>query len=175
MRNLDRMNCTVLDECAILWCIAWPTSSPMNQALVKDYVESFKQYLQRHLTSGDVYLVFNRFIEFSTKYSAHKARGPAGCMVFQLSANLTSQKQVLTVFKNKRQLIHIIVEALVAEAVVPGHYSSRLIITGQEPAPIAIAPRGGVIRREDIKTTHEEADAIIVAQAIMRQRKRISM
>ena len=59
----------------------------MNQALVKDYVESFKQYLQQHLTSGDVYLVFDRYIEFSTKYSAHKSRGSAGCMVFQLSAN----------------------------------------------------------------------------------------
>ena len=115
MRNLDRMNCTVLDGCAILWCSAWPKSSPMNQALVKDYVESFKQYLQQHLTSGDVYLVFDRYIEFSTKYSARKARGLAGCMVFQLSANglLPSQKQVLTVSENKRQLIHIIVEALV--------------------------------------------------------------
>ena len=77
----------------------------MNQALVKDYVESFKQYLQRHLTSGDVYLVFDRYIEFITKYSARKAIGPAGCMVFRLSANgpLTSQKQVLTVSENKRQ------------------------------------------------------------------------
>ena len=61
MRNWDKMNCTVLDGCAILWCIAWPTSSPTNQALVKDYVESFKQYLQWHLTSGDVYLVFDRY------------------------------------------------------------------------------------------------------------------
>ena len=77
MRNLDRINCTVLDGCAILWYIAWPTSSPMNQALVKDYVESFKQYLQQHLTSGDVYLIFDRYIEFSAKYSALKARGPA--------------------------------------------------------------------------------------------------
>ena len=149
----------------------------MNQALVKDYVEPFKQYLQRHLTSGDVYLVFDRYIEFSTKYSACKARGPAGCMVFQLSAigPLPSQKQVLTVSENKRQLIHIIVEALLAEAVVPGRCSSRLIITGQEPTPIVIAPREVVVRREDIKATHEEADAIIVAQAIYAQRKRTSM
>ena len=79
---------------------------------------SFKQYLQLYLTSGDV---FDRYIEFSTKYSARKVRGPAGCMVFQLSANdpLPSQKQVLTLSENKRQLIHIIVEALVPEAVVP--------------------------------------------------------
>ncbi len=41
-RTMDGMDCTVLDGCAILWCIAWPTSSPTNQALVKDYVESFK-------------------------------------------------------------------------------------------------------------------------------------
>ena len=39
------------------------TSSPMNQALAKDYVESFKQYLQWHLTSGDAYLVFDRYIK----------------------------------------------------------------------------------------------------------------
>ena len=57
-------------------------------------------------------------------------------------------------------------EALVAEAVVRGRYSSRLIITGPEPTPIEIAPCGVVIRREDIKTTHEEANAVIVAQAI---------
>ena len=48
------------------------------------------------------------------------------------------------------QLLHIIEEALVAEAVVSGRYSSRLIITGQEPSPIEIAPCGVVIRREDI-------------------------
>lgn len=166
-RNMDGINCTILDGCAILWCIAWPTSSPTNQALVKDYVESFKQYLQHRLRWGDVYLVFDRYIEFSTKYSTRKARGPGGCKVFQLSANapLPPQKQVLTVAENKKQLIKIIVATLVAEAVVPGGYRSRLIITGQEDTPIEIAP-DGVIIREDMKTTHEEADAIIVAQAI---------
>ena len=72
MRNLDRMNCTVQDGWAILWCIAWPTSSPMNQALVKDYVESFKQYLERHLTSGDVYLVFDSYIKFYESSSSQR-------------------------------------------------------------------------------------------------------
>ena len=50
-----------LQVMSILYLI--DTSSPMNQALVKDYVESFKQYLQRRLTSGDVYLVFDRYIK----------------------------------------------------------------------------------------------------------------
>ena len=144
MRNMDRMDCTVLDGCAILWCIAWPASSPTNKAQVKDYVESFKEYLQQRLSRGDVYLVFDKYIEYSTKYSARKARGPGGCRVFQLSGNspLPLQKQDLTVSENKRQLIQIIVETLVAEAVVPGGYSSRLIITGQDDTPIEIAPGG---------------------------------
>ena len=90
-----------------------------------------------------------------------------GCRVLQLSANgpLPPQKQVLTVSENKKQLIRIIDETLVAEAVVPGEYRSRFIITGQEESPAEIAAAGVVIRREDLKITHEEADGII-AQAI---------
>ena len=68
--------------------------------------------------------------------------------------------------ENKKQLIRIIVEMLVAEALVPGEYQSRLIITGQEESPVEIDAAGVVIRREDMKITHEEANAIIVAQAI---------
>ena len=86
MRNIDRMDCTV-DGCAILWYITWPTSSPTNQALVKFDVEPFKHYLQKWLSQGDVYLVFDKYIDLSTKYSTRKARGLDGCRVFQLSAN----------------------------------------------------------------------------------------
>ena len=167
-RNTDTINCIILDGCAILWCVAWPISSPTSQALVKDYVESFKKYLQLHLSLGDVYLVFDRYIEFSTKCSARKARGPGGCRAYKLSANspLPPQKQILTVAENKKQLIQIIVETLISEGVVPGSYQSRIIITGQGYTPIEIAPAGLVIRRADLRTTHEEADVIIVAQAI---------
>lgn len=91
------MTCTVLDGCAILWSIAWPASSSTNQALVQDYVESFKQYLQKWLRFGDVDLIFDRYIDFSIKYSARKARGAGGCRVFQLTANfaLPPQNQAL--------------------------------------------------------------------------------
>ena len=131
-------------------------------------MESFKKYLQLHLSLGDVYLVFDRYIEFSTKCSARKARGPGGCRAYKLSANspLPPQKQILTVAENKKQLIQIIVETLISEGVVPGSYQSRLIITGQEYTPIEIAPAGVVIRRADLRTTYEEADVIIEAQVI---------
>ena len=70
VRNAGMMNCTILDGCEILWSIAWPTSSPTNQAIVADYVESFKKYLESWLRLGDVYLVY---IDFGTKCSARKA------------------------------------------------------------------------------------------------------
>ena len=150
LRNTYTINCIILDGCAFLWCVAWPTSSPTSQALVRDYVESIKKYLQLHLSLGDVYIVFDRYIEFSTKCSARKARGPGGCRVYKLSANslLPPQKQILTVAENKKQLIQIIVETLISEGVVPESYQSRLIImyTGQEYTPIEIAPGGVVIR-----------------------------
>lgn len=60
-RNLDRIDCIILDGCAVLWCIAWPASSPTNQAVVQNYVESFKQYLHHWLNLGDVHLVFDRY------------------------------------------------------------------------------------------------------------------
>ena len=168
VRNAGMTNCTILDGCAILWSIAWPTSSPTNQAIVADYVESFKKYLESWLRLGDVYLVFDRYIDFSTKCSARKARSIGGCRVYKLSTNapLPPQKQVLTVSETKKQLINIIVEKLASDSVVPGGYESKLVIKGQDCTPIEISPGGVVIRREDLKTSHEEADTILVAHAI---------
>lgn len=160
VRNADQMDCTILDGCAVLWVVPWPASSQTNQALVSDYVESFKQYLQQRLRIGDVYLVFDRYIEFSTKCSARKARGPGGCKVLQLSSNspLPPQNQVLNIPENKKQLIQIIVETLVIDATVPGGYQSKQVVTGQDPTPTEISPGGITISRQDLKTTHEEAD-----------------
>ncbi|KAL8568389.1 hypothetical protein ACOMHN_066414 [Nucella lapillus] len=168
VRNANQMDCTILDGCAVLWVVPWPASSETNQALVSHYVESFVQYLQHKLRTGDVYLVFDRHIEFSTKCSARKARGSGGCKVFQLSSNspLPPQNQVLSIPENKKQLIQIIVETLVTEATVPGGHQSKLIVTGQDPTPIEISAGGITISRQDIRTTHEEADEIVVAQAI---------
>ena len=34
-RNTDTINCIILDGCVILWCVAWPISSPTSQALLE--------------------------------------------------------------------------------------------------------------------------------------------
>ena len=58
-RNLEEMDCTVLDGCAVLWTVPWPASSTTNPALVIHYVNSFKKLVERKLRSGDVYVVFD--------------------------------------------------------------------------------------------------------------------
>lgn len=79
--------------------------------------------------------MFDRYTDFSTKYSTQKARGPGGCRVFQLSANspLPPQNQVLNVSENKRQLIQIIIETLVQSQ---WEHQGKIIVTGQEDDPI---------------------------------------
>ena len=162
------MNCTVLDGCAILWLVSWPTSSDTIPATVMGYLNSFCVLIQKYLSTGDVYLVFDRYITFSTKGSYRKARGSEGCPVYQLSASspLPPRKQVLNNAINKKQLIQIIVDYFKADQTVLQGCKSKLIITGQDDTPIEISSCGTIIRREDLNTKHEEADVIVVAHAI---------
>ena len=67
---------------------------------------------------------------------------------------------MLTISENKKQLIGILVESIKADAV------HKLIITGQAEVPTEMSPGNIVIERNDLKTTHEEADPIVVAQAM---------
>ena len=43
-----------LDGCAVLWVILWPMSGT-----VKDYLDRFRDHIQKCLKKTDVYLVFD--------------------------------------------------------------------------------------------------------------------
>lgn len=162
--------CIVTDGCALLWIPHWPPSSPTQQPTVMDYVNKFQDMIKERLSSGDVYLVFDRYEDFSTKYSTRISRGSDGCRVFQLSptAPLPSQKLMLTVTQNKKQLIDIICKDIQQDTdfLHKNTEMHKLVITGQDKTPVEISVGGVIIHRHDIVTTHEEADNIIVQQAI---------
>jgi len=90
--------------------------------------------------------------------------------VYQLTENtpLPSQKAVLTVAANKKQLVSIICNDIVKNAPFCCRHTStsKLEITGSSNVPTEIH-RGVVIARPDIATSHEEADNITVQQAVM--------
>ena len=97
------MPCIVIDGCELLWIPHWPPSSKTQQPTVMDYVNKFRDTLKERHSTGNVYLVFNRYEDFSTQYSTRVSRGSDGCRVFHLcpTSPLPSQKLVLTVTYNK--------------------------------------------------------------------------
>lgn len=155
----------VLDGSAVLWVVHWPA-----KGTIADYVNNFKEYLSKKLLEVDVYLIFDRYREYSTKSVTRDARACEASRVYQLTENtsLPSQKAVLTVSANKKQLMSIICQSIINDKSfhLKHTISNKLVITGSEDAPTEIY-KGVVITRQDVATSHEEADNIIVQQAIM--------
>ena len=134
---------------------------------VQSYVENFANYVTGRLQITDTYLVFDRYYQHSTKETTRTSRaGKDASRRHQLSmaTPLPPQKVCLTVTHNKIQLISLICDYLVEHPniIPPGR---TLLVTGAKPTPLEISG-GGVTERMQLKTTHEEADVIVVQQAI---------
>ena len=138
--------------------------------MVLDYVDKFKSHIEQRLKTEDVFLIFDRYEDFSTKCSTRTCRGNEGCRIFKLSptAPLPSQKLALTVTENKKQLINIICDNILNDTdfIQKNTTKHKLMITGQDKTPVEVSCSGTIVERADMATTHEEADNIIVQQAI---------
>ena len=74
-------------------------------------------------------------------------------------------RRILTVTENKQNLISIVCKKLLTDTEfhLKCTQSHRLVVTGEEDTPIEIH-KGVKIMRHDLKTTHEEADVIMIWQ-----------
>lgn len=155
----------VLDGSAVLWVVHWPA-----KGVIADFVLNFKPYIAKMLVDSDVYLIFDRYRDYSTKSVTREVRECEVRRVYQLTENtpLPSQKAVLTVAANKKQLMSIICNDIVKDASFCCRHTStnKLVITGSSNVTTEIH-RGVVIARPDFATSHEKADNIIVQQAVM--------
>lgn len=151
----------ILDGCALLWTVYWPASGT-----VQDFASSFSSSVCRRLRESDVYLIFDRYHEFSIKTGTRTARKQGASRVHQLSMNtvLPAQNVALTVTENKLQLIHHITEYLIRMTSDRG-FTNRLVVTSKDATPVEVT-NGQVIQRHDLKNNHEEADVIIVHQML---------
>lgn len=150
----------VLDGCAILWVVRWP-----NKGTVEDYIRNFTQHLKYYFNKADTYLVFDRYVEMSTKEILRKTRaGKEANRKHQLSLStpLPAQKVCLSVTGNKSQLIDLFCQYLIEHKGELENYH-KLVITGPDPVPQQIW-NGQVQTRADLQTTHEEADVIVTQQ-----------
>ena len=102
-----------------------------------------------------------RYIKGSIKESTRTSRVKAASRVYTLNTNthLPPQSVVLTVTSNKAQLIDMVVQDLIEHK--DDFHEHDLIITGSDSVPWEVSS-GDVRRRLDLRTTHEEADTIII-------------
>ena len=147
---------TFLDGCVVLYVVPWPISGTVH-----DYLVRFRSYLHGYLAKSDAYLVFDRYIEGSTKEAIRRGREKGASRVYTLrcTACLSPQKDVLTVTTNKDQLIALIVEDLVSHNA--DFQKHKLVVTGRDPVPVEIA-NGCVNKRQDMAITQVEGDTLIV-------------
>ena len=53
-RNASSLECQVLDGCAILWVIQWPSNTGKEKAQVKDFIDSFVSFILFKLQDADI-------------------------------------------------------------------------------------------------------------------------
>ena len=140
-----------------MWVVTWPTGGT-----VQDFLNNVRRHIQSYVDSSDVYLLFDRYKEGSIKESTRNYRdhGPSRVYSLRPTAKRPSQKVVLTVSSNKKQLIDLILTELIYHKDM---LNGKLVSTGNDPVPIQIN-HGVVSRRDDMTITHEEADTMFIQQ-----------
>ena len=152
----------VMDGCALMWILQWPSRG----GTIADIVKHMTEYVVQKLNSSHVYLVFDRYYDFSMKSAARAEREISACRVHKLTRQtpLPPRNVVLTNRENKVQLIDIICTDVV-QHVQSMNMSHTLVVTGRSHVPEQVL-RGEVTNRPDIRSTHEEADIMLVQQVV---------
>ncbi len=166
-RTIVAPDTIIVDGSAILWCIHWPSNGT-----VQDFVDGFWTYTLHKLRKADVFLVFDRYYDYSIKSytrTSRKIKKAHTGHKLRTTTPLPSQQTILTTTENKVQLIDILCEQIQEKAKdLPRDddaFNHRLLITGSGTSPTEVR-MGVVITRTDMRTTHEEADVIIAQQMV---------
>lgn len=125
-------------------------------------METMHGHIRARLVSQDSYFAFNRYRLYSIKRFNQKnmRQNIANYHYSPLSAPLPGGEKVLSSLSNKTQLIDIIAD-FVSHKVVANRFLYLLSITASQDTPIEISA-GNIIHRDDLATTHNEADVNIV-------------
>ena len=159
-RSMTKPSLLVVDGCAILWVINWPTNGKLS-----DYVGNFCDFIFLHLQSNDTSVVFDKYYDFSVESStrADRCKFSSQTHMMTLTSPLPPKSSVLTSASCKVQIIKHVTEGLLLRAVA-GCYGNSLVITGLSETSTEVS-HGVAIQRQDLRTFHEEADLIMVQQA----------
>ena len=108
-RNAGDADATVIDGSALLWTVHWPADGS-----IADFIVNVKKRIASYLTNSDIYLIFDRYHEYSIKSTTQDGRETGITRKHHLlqRTKLPAQKVVLSSVENKKQLIRILCEEL---------------------------------------------------------------
>ena len=97
----------------MIWVVNWPSSGT-----IADFASNVTEYVLAKLRYSNVYLVFDKYNDYSIKSAARAERGKAASKSHQLTKQtpLPSKQVVLGNNSNKSQLIDIIFDDVIQHA-----------------------------------------------------------
>jgi len=69
MRHVSKNSSVIIDISAMLWVISWPTNGK-----VQDYVDTVVSWVLGKLKESDLWLIFDRYMEYSIKDNTRNTR-----------------------------------------------------------------------------------------------------
>ena len=172
-RNI-KFDSIIIDGNAMLHsAIHWPKGAEGRKL-----VDAVSAYIFPILREADVYLIFDRYYTLSIKSDTRRYRQGMFIKEHKLTATtqLPSKEAALGSISNKTQLIELISMGLISMA-KSCDFQKKLVVTSAKPDPLQ-CQNGYIIVRDDLRTTHEEADVIIPMQlesAISEGRRNIAV
>ena len=150
----------VIDGCAILWVVNWPTNG-----VVAGFIVTVCPFIFGKLKTCSTAVVFDRYYDFSIKSSTHADRGKFSSRTHLVTglSPLPPKSMTLASPYSKTQLIKLICDELERKAITSCH-SNSLFITGPLATPMEVV-NGIAIPQQDMQTSHKEADLMLLKQA----------
>ena len=134
-RLQPKSNVIIIDGCAQLWSISWPTNGT-----VRNLADALYHVVVSYLTMGiDICLVFHRYYKYSIKglTRAQRTGSIANNHVLSLDTPLPTRENTMTSTRNKVQVIDIISQYII-EKLTGTNYQSKFVVTFSEEIPIQV-------------------------------------
>ena len=145
----------VIGGSAIFQAIKWP-----KHGTVAELIETKYQYIKDRLVYQDVFFVFNRYRLYSIKGSTRENRIENIENHHYLKKNTLIK--ALSSSSNTTELIDLTLDFASCK-VAANRFQYLLVIIQSQDTPTEISP-GNITHRDDLATTLQEADVIIVEQ-----------
>ena len=160
-RTVGKPGAFFLDGCALLWIVALP-----SKVSIGSLVDNFRKYVTDKLKITDVDLTFDQYYDDSIKGLTRFNRDTGASRVYHLILNTPIQCKdvILKMSENKEQLIRLIYDDVVANAMLI--FPHKFIVNGEDSVPLQTF-KGHISRCENLRKTREEAETITIHHLVV--------